>query len=179
MTILLDLSRPRAVPLAASLAMLLAAASAAARQPPTITFDGQYFPCIAYNIALAQANGAPTQLRRTTDDTLVSSNRATICDLTVATTVAGINRPLDRRDWVSCDEYPFASSVYANGGQAMIVPLYENNTQGAYLRRFYDTYGLGDGAAFSVVVSNVPATGGGPGRLTITNYSNGTVRCSY
>lgn len=96
-------------------------------------------PNIADNIQNAQANGAPSILTRTTDQSRIVANR------TVAT--AAFRGP------GSADEYPFAST-YEGGAGAFVrgVPLGELWIQGGVLSRFYQDYGLVDGSRFNVSV---------------------------
>ena len=145
----------------------------------TVNFDGQNFPCISYNIATAQTAGQPVTLTRTTNTSTIKNNRKLSCgglaaDVTALNNTGGPGTP------ASCDEYPFASTLQGGGGaQAMIVPAFENNAQGGVLSGFYQTNQIGNGTAFNVTTSNVPAVGGGPGQLTIVVLPSGHLQCHY
>src|SRR5256885_478386 len=120
---------------------LLASTSVMAQ---AINFDGLNFPCISYNIATAQLNGAPTQLNRTTNQQTIANNRAASCGGT-ANDVTALNNAHGYGTPVSCDEYPFASSTQGGAGaQALIVPAFENNAQGGALANFYQNNGIGN-----------------------------------
>ncbi|MBP2294002.1 NucA/NucB deoxyribonuclease domain-containing protein [Azospirillum rugosum] len=163
---------------------------------PVINFDGNVFPCISYNIWSAQQAGRPALLNRTTTQATITANRTAACGPAAANVTAlnGANAA-GAISW-SCDEYPFASST--QGGNApvnnvlsgvMIVPAFENSTQGGALSAFYTANAINNGTQFRVTTSNVPAVlynGPAPapnplptGGLTIINLGNGVYQCRY
>lgn len=55
------------------------------------------------------------------------------------------------RDAMSCDEYPFFTSLQGGPGASLrLVPGWEQNRQGGYLRNFYATCGIAEGEDFLV-----------------------------
>lgn len=153
-------------------------------QASTINFDGNSFPCISYNIQQGFNAGAPSTLTRTTNATTIANNRQAACgsakaDVTALNKAGGPGTP------ASCDEYPFASSNEGGTGigyQALIVPAFENNTQGGALAGFYLQNGIVNGSAYTVTVSNVPVANNGPivyGQITITTLPSGQRQCYY
>jgi len=143
--------------MSASTAVLAILAVTSAATAQTINFDGNRLPCIAYNVATAQANGAPANLTRTTDAAIIGGNRGASCGPARAT-VAQLNRDAGVV-FYSCDEYPFASTNQGGiNAQVMIVPLAENNSQGGQLGAFYRQNGIGNNDGFQAGAVNVPTT---------------------
>lgn len=158
---------------AAGFAMILGVSPALAAN---IDFSGNgqhAVPCISYNISTAQQAGKPNALTRTTDPNTIRDHRAASCGATrdlvrQLNQAGGLGTPL------SCDEYPFASSVEGGAGaQIMLVPAQENQRQGGLLANFYQQNNVVNGTGFTVSTSNVPANGNG---ITLVNH-NGTVQC--
>jgi hypothetical protein len=124
----------------------------------TITFDGNDLPCITYNIAVGFANSQPSLLTRTTDGLKIAANRRAACG---SSTAAGKETTIQNKNTgeilFSCDEYPFASSMQGGAGaQAMVVPFYENSSQGGQLSAFYKTNGIINNSTYNVALTNIP-----------------------
>ena len=109
---------------------------------PTVEIDANRMPTIARNIQSALDEGHPSVLNRTTDQDLISSNRAA-----ATRGFEGAGSP---------DEYPFAST-YQGGAGARVeeVPLGEQRIQGGVLSRFYAQNGIGEGDPFAVRVTGL------------------------
>jgi len=117
---------------------ILFAASFSPAEAQTSTFDGNYLPCISYNIAMAQLDGAPVKLARTTDRDQIRRNEAATCSPKIQESVNRLNT-LDPANPMACVQYPFPSSTLQakEEPRAMIVPLAEAISQGGQLSRFY------------------------------------------
>jgi RHS repeat-associated protein len=105
---------------------------------PVLEISRSKMPNIAKNIEIAQQLGQPSVLTRTTNPTLITSNRD------IAT--RGFNI-------ISPDEYPFASTLEGGfGAQVKIVPLKEQQIQGGVLSSFYMKNSIQNGDKFLVKV---------------------------
>jgi len=125
------------------------AAEGASGDLPTFEVDADRMPNIARNVQSALDEGQPGVLNRTTDQSLISANRAAACQ--------GFCGP------GSPDEYPFASTMQGGAGARVAgVPLQEQFVQGGLLRAFYTKYGIGEGDPFQVVVTGLEDGEAGP-----------------
>lgn len=118
------------------------ATGVAAKSLPTLEIDASRMPNIAKNVQSALDEGHPGILSRTTDSSLIRSNRAAACE--------GFCGP------GSPDEYPFASTLQGGAGARVAgVPIGEQRIQGGVLSSFYQKYGIGEGDFFRVIVSGL------------------------
>jgi hypothetical protein len=105
---------------------------------PTLEISKSKMPNIARNIESAQRSGQPVILTRTTDPTVISSNRAAA--------TKGYST-------ISPDEYPFASTLEGGShAQVQIVPLKEQQIQGGVISNFYNSHKIQQGDQFIVKV---------------------------
>jgi RHS repeat-associated protein len=130
----------------AAAAAVDANAKADTRDLPVLLVDFNYMPEIAVHTAIAQQQLPWTRvLNRAVDPLQEAANRAVAC---------GRGSP------VSCDEYPFASTMQGGASglpySTATVDLSEQFKQGALIRNFYSSNDVCRGCAFAVQPINVP-----------------------
>lgn len=142
---------------------------------PTLIVNGNSLPCISYNISTQlQRSGAYNSvlLTRTTDKTTINQNRNLACKQPYSALVSRLNRGKPRRDWFSCDEFPFASTLQGgSNAQALIVRLRENSRQGGQLNAFYKKENIVNNDNYLLKLKNVPSSL----RLNFINVYNTSV----
>lgn len=136
---------------------ILFAASFSPAEAQTSTFDGNYLPCISYNIAMAQLNGAPVKLARTTARDQIRQNEAAACSPKIQVRVRRMNT-LDPANPMACVQYPFPSATLQakEEPRAMIVPLAEAISQGGQLSRFFILNRIEDKSPYWITAVNAP-----------------------
>jgi hypothetical protein len=112
---------------------------------PTVVFKKSRIPNIVNNIRAALQAGHPRVLRRVTSEDTIDDNRNEACGPVVCP------GPGDPSNFISCDEYPFASSREGgSGARTKCVPKRENDSLGATLGNFYRANNIKNGDKYCV-----------------------------